>query len=66
MNYLTLLLKLASTVTEPPPGITVPTLGIESEVKWPLASNTVRVVPLTVVLVRLWNVEVGSVTPPEV
>lgn len=34
------MLKLALTVTDPPPGITVPTKGKSFEVKYPLTSST--------------------------
>jgi hypothetical protein len=50
---LTLDLKFAFTVIDPPPLMTVPIAGIPVDVKTPLLSNTVVVIPSTLVEVRL-------------
>jgi hypothetical protein len=58
-------LKLTSTVTDPPPGIIVPTGGILIDVKYPLPSNAVTLSPLpSLVNVRLLKTAVPLVTGP--
>lgn len=62
---LTLELKLTLTVTDPPPGMTVPTEGMLMEVKYPLPSNAVTGLPLpSVADVRLRKTAVGLETDP--